>query len=110
MSFCNSWRGSPADRPQAIPTDPADQEDLPLNACLKRRARRVALPRPISSTNREILLLLVVLLLAADGLQLGEHGVDVEVVFLLFARLEFRLLPGGLGGRKQRGAAVGRGH
>src|SRR6202022_3862858 len=46
-------------------------------------------------------------LLAADRLQLGEHGVDVEVVALLLGRLEFRLLAGGLGGRQQGGAAVG---
>src|SRR3984893_173000 len=46
-------------------------------------------------------------LLAADRFQLGEHGVDVEVVALLFGRLEFRLLAGGLGSRQQRGAAVG---
>jgi hypothetical protein len=36
------------------------------------------------------LLFLVVLLLAADGLEHGERGVDVEVVTLLLARLEFR--------------------
>src|SRR6266853_5331036 len=52
--------------------------------------------------------LLLVRLLAADVLQLGEYGVDIEVVALLFGWLEFRLLAGGLGGRQQGGAAVGR--
>src|ERR1039458_9982159 len=36
---------------------------------------------------------------AADGLQLGEHRIDIEILALLLARLEFRLLAGGLGGR-----------
>src|SRR5258708_28530975 len=63
----------------------------------------------ISQTEYERPLLVVVLLLAADGLQLGEHGVDVEIVALLFAGFEFRLFLGGLGGRQQGGAAVGRG-
>src|SRR3984893_6153234 len=40
--------------------------------------------------------LFLVLLLAADGLQLREHRIDIEVVALLFGRLVFRLLPGGL--------------
>src|SRR5260370_38640656 len=51
--------------------------------------------------------LLLVRLLAADGLQLGEHGIDVEIVALFLARLEFRLLAGGLRGRQQVRAAVG---
>src|SRR5467141_2500249 len=51
--------------------------------------------------------LLLVRLLAADVLQLGEYGIDIEVVALFFGRLEFRLLAGGLGGRQQGGAAVG---
>jgi len=38
-----------------------------------------------------------------------EHRIDVEVVALLFGRLEFRLLLGGLGGRQQGGATVGGG-
>src|ERR1700679_542136 len=45
--------------------------------------------------------LFVVLLLAADGLQLGEYRVDVEIIALLLGRLEFRLLAGGLGSRQQ---------
>src|SRR6202021_2562652 len=53
------------------------------------------------------ILLLVLRLLAADGLQLGEDGVDIEIVALLLRRLEFRLLAGGLGGREQGGAAIG---
>src|SRR5690348_14127099 len=52
------------------------------------------------------LLLVFVDLLAADGLQLGEHGIDVEVVALPLGGLELRLLAGGLGGRQQRGAAI----
>src|ERR1700732_20556 len=60
---------------------------------------------PSRMTNSVVLLLLR--LLATDRLQLGEHGVDVEVVALLFGGLEFRLLAGGLGSRQQRGAAVG---
>src|SRR5216684_2039397 len=52
--------------------------------------------------------LLLVRLLAADVLQLGEYGIDIEIVALLFGWLEFRLLAGGLGGRQQGGAAVGR--
>src|SRR5271168_5173485 len=51
--------------------------------------------------------LLLLLLLAANGLQLGEYRVDVEVLALLFGRLEFRLLAGGLGRRQQGRAAVG---
>ncbi|MEH2558760.1 hypothetical protein V1286_006289 [Bradyrhizobium algeriense] len=35
---------------------------------------------------------LVALLLAADGLELGEHSVDVEIVALLFGRPQFRFL------------------
>src|ERR1700733_12867465 len=59
--------------------------------------------RPVE---RAALLLLV--LLAPDRLQLGEHRVDIEVVALLFGRLEFRLLArGSLRRRQQRGAAVG---
>jgi hypothetical protein len=46
-------------------------------------------------------LLPVVLFLAADGLELGEHGADVEIVALLFGRLEFRFL---LRGRAPRRA------
>src|ERR1700685_679253 len=39
--------------------------------------------------------LLLLRLLPTDGLQLGEHGVDVEVVALLLARLELGFLAGG---------------
>src|ERR1700680_2248585 len=63
--------------------------------------------RDWSSDVRQGYPLLVVLLLAADGLQLGEHGVDVEVVALLLGWLEFRFLAGGFGGRQQSGAAIG---
>src|SRR5579863_9131987 len=51
-------------------------------------------------------LLVVVRLLAADGLELGEHGVDVEVLALLFGWLELHFLAGGLGGGQQRRAAM----
>src|ERR1700722_19404650 len=53
------------------------------------------------------ILLLVLRFLAADGLQLGEDGVDIEIVALFLRRLGFRLLAGGLGGRQQGGAALG---
>src|SRR3984893_11660103 len=51
--------------------------------------------------------LFLVLLLDADGPQLRELRIDIELVALLFGRLVFRPLPGGFGGRQQRGAAVG---
>src|ERR1700722_15355135 len=51
--------------------------------------------------------LFLLLLLAADGLQLREHRVDVEVLALFFGRLEFRLLAGGFGRRQQGCAAIG---
>src|SRR5579872_5088979 len=52
--------------------------------------------------------LLLIRLLAADVLELGEHGVDVEVVAApLGGGLQLRLLAGGLGGRQQRRAAMG---
>src|SRR3984957_6300880 len=49
---------------------------------------------------------LLIRLLAADRLQLGEYRVNVEIVALFFGLDEFRLLAGGLGGRQQRRAAV----
>src|SRR6202035_5976076 len=51
--------------------------------------------------------LLLVRLLAANRLQLGEHRVDVEIVALFLGGLELRFLAGGLGSRQQGGAAVG---
>src|SRR5258706_16083014 len=42
--------------------------------------------------------LLLLRLLATDGLQFCKHRIDVEVVALLFGGLEFRFFPGGLGG------------
>src|ERR1700761_1640871 len=52
-------------------------------------------------------LLVVLVLLAADRLQLGEHGIDIEVVALLaVGGLVLRLLAGGFRGRQQRGAAI----
>src|SRR5437660_11439724 len=54
--------------------------------------------------------LLLLRLLAADRLQLGEHGVDIEVVARLLRLLRHLFLAGGLGGRQQRGAAVVRRH
>src|ERR1700739_4081149 len=73
-----------------------------------RKQKRGGLTRRVSNLSRHRREnLLLVRLLAADGLQLGEHGVDIEVVALLFGRLEFRLLAGGLGGRQQSGAAIG---
>src|SRR3978361_1515782 len=63
--------------------------------------------RAMSCVSESPRVLLLVGLLAADGLQLSEHRIDVEVVALLFARLEFRLLAGGLRGRQQGGAAIG---
>src|SRR5277367_476331 len=50
--------------------------------------------------------LFLVRLLAADGLELGEDRIDVEVVALFLRRLVLRLLAGGFGGRQQRRAAV----
>src|ERR1700754_267649 len=50
----------------------------------------------------------LLVLLAPDRLQLSEHRIDIEVVALLFGRLEFRLLArGGFRGRQQGGAAIG---
>src|SRR6201996_8516745 len=64
-----------------------------------------AASRPVHA--RGLLLVVFWLAAAADGLQLGEHGVDIEVVALFLAGLEFRILAGGLGGRQQGGAAIG---
>src|SRR3979409_422065 len=52
---------------------------------MQGRQRLGAAP-PLDATEPRLRLLLV-RLLAADVLQLGEHGVDVEVVALLFGRL-----------------------
>jgi hypothetical protein len=46
------------------------------------------------------LFLVLVRLLAADGFQLGEHRIDVEIVAALFRGLQLRLLAGGLRGRQ----------
>ena len=48
--------------------------------------------------------LLLLRLLAADRLQLGEHGIDIEIVAAFLGVLHLGLLFGGLGGRQQRGA------
>src|SRR5258708_37078544 len=53
----------------------------------------------ISQTEYEKPLLVVVLLLAADGLQLCDPGVHVVLSALLFAESDFRLFLGGPAGR-----------
>ena len=74
----------------------------------KPKTRQVAPPRlKISQPEMRKTLLVVFHLLAADGLQLGEHRVDVEILALLFRRLEFRFLAGGLGRRQQGCATLG---
>ncbi len=64
-------------------------------------------PRCFGSQMPEGKTLLFVVLLAADGLELGEHGVDIEVVAVPFGGLVVVFLAGGLGGRQQGGAAIG---
>src|SRR3954469_5916559 len=59
------------------------------------------------TTEGEGLLLLLVLLLAAERLQLGEYGIDVEIVAGPLRGFVLVLL-GGFGGRQQSGAAIGR--
>src|SRR4051794_6002576 len=73
-----------------------------------KKKRRVSPPRLHSMTTEgEGLLLLLVLLLAAERLQLGEHGIDVEIVAGPLRGFVLVLL-GGFGGRQQGGAAIGR--
>src|SRR5580698_4163044 len=71
-------------------------------------ARRCSTRRSLGAGTISILgrTLFLVGLLAADGLELGEHGIDVEIVALFLRRLELRLLAGGLGGRQQRRATM----
>src|SRR3954470_10920905 len=76
-------------------------------SCSQTKTRRIAPPRSNRMRCREgSLLLLFLMLLAAERLELGEHGVDVEVVARPLGRLEFVLL-GGLGGRQQGRSAIG---
>src|SRR5579863_5436094 len=74
-------------------------EKIMLNQRIKARRRLIQ----ISLRFRNLFL---VRLLAADGLELGEDGIDVEVVALFFRRLILRLLAGGFGGRQQRRATM----
>src|SRR5450631_1313512 len=59
-------------------------DNLDRSGAVRYRTRRLSRIR-----------LFVVLLLAADRLQLGEHRIDIEIVALLFARFVFRLFLGG---------------
>src|SRR5665647_3880057 len=65
-----------------------------------------------SGPRRRRRLLVVLLALAAELLELGEHGADVEIAarFLLGLRCsDFRFLArGGFGGRQQGGAGIDR--
>src|SRR3984885_4680043 len=84
------------------------EKKFPPCACPSRLRRAMRLPgREVTSGNYGLPISFVVLLLAADGLQLGEHGIDIEIVALLLGGLEFRLLAGGFGGRQQGGATIG---
>src|SRR3982750_2745006 len=65
-----------------------------------------AASEPFKTEATTSLLVLILLLAAADGLQFGEHGAAVGIVALLFGRLEFGVLACGLRRRKQRGAAI----
>src|SRR5581483_5044935 len=71
-----------------------------------QRLRPVVMGPRLRGDDRGALLLLR--LLPADRLQLGEHGIDIEIVAALAGLLvrRLRLLLGGLGGRQQGGAAI----
>src|SRR3974390_1473385 len=80
------------------PSSRASQPDIAYR--IRPRSARAA--RAVRSD------LLLFGLLAADGLQLGEHGIDIEVVAVLFGNLDFGLLARGLRRRQERGTAVRR--
>src|SRR5215475_10743142 len=78
----------------------AERRSTTVETCsraVQTKTRRIAPPRS-NHVQRKTEGLFLFLLLAAQRLQLGEHGVDIEVVARFLRRLEFRLLPGGLGG------------
>ncbi|MGY4599084.1 hypothetical protein ACVWXL_006830 [Bradyrhizobium sp. GM22.5] len=59
----------------------ARNDEVAEASCVRLKTRRVSPPRLHSMTTEvEGLLLLLVLLLAAERLQLGEHSIDVEIV------------------------------